>query len=236
MMKMKKRKMIKVLDKGYVRLVKAHGDDLDIANAARASYVKESEELTEGDIKLIKFLGKRQEGSPFRHVFATLEVKAPLFVARQWWKYVVGSDHTMETAWNEASRRYITMEPEFYVPTEKQWRSAPENSKQGSGAPLDDANGAWTTFELEEVTRECMAGYEQALARGVAPEQARLFLPAYGMYTVWRWTASLQGIGFFLSQRLESNAQEEIREYARAVYELVEPCFPVGLPAFMGVG
>jgi len=33
-------KMIKVLDKGYVRLVDSFGDDLRVVNAARASYEK----------------------------------------------------------------------------------------------------------------------------------------------------------------------------------------------------
>ena len=226
--------MIDVLDKGYVRLVHAYGGDIDIANAARASFQKESTEFSEGDAKLIKFLGARQEGSPFRHVFATLEIKAPLFVARQWWKYVVGSDHTMETAWNEASRRYVTMEPEFYIPGPDQWRSAPENKKQGSGEPVDDAYGKELTKRMEHMSQDCLDMYNLAMDNGIAAEQARLFLPAYAMYTIWRWTASLQGIGFFLSQRLEDKAQKEIQDYAKAVYELVEPHFPVGLPAFIG--
>ncbi len=226
--------MIAVLDKGYVRLVAAYGSDLEIANAARASFQKESTEFTEKDAKLVKFLGARNEGSPFRHVFASFEVKAPLFVARQWWKYVVGSDHTMDTAWNEASRRYVTMEPEFYIPDHDLWRSAPENKKQGSGDPIAYNQGAELTDDLCDVIRLGMAGYEKALAAGVAPEQARLFLPAYAMYTVWRWTASLQSIGHFLSERLPHDAQKEIQDYAHAVHDLVLPKFPVALAALMG--
>lgn len=226
--------MVEVLDKGYVRLVDAYGSDLTIANAARASFQKESTEFTERDAKLIKFLGDRKEGSPFRHVFASFEVKAPLFVARQWWKYVVGSDHTMDTAWNEASRRYITMEPEFYIPQEDQWRSVPESKKQGSGAPINESDGQELTDDLEAVIGQGYAGYDKALAMGVAPEQARLFLPAYSMYTVWRWTASLQAIGHFLSERLPHDAQKEIQDYAQAVHDLVLPAFPVALSALMG--
>ena len=226
--------MIQVLDKGYVRLVEAYGSDLTIANAARASFQKESTEFDEKDAKLVRFLGARNEGSPFRHVFASFEVKAPLFVARQWWKYVVGSDHTMDTAWNEASRRYVTMEPEFYIPSKDQWRSTPENKKQGSGEPLDSKMGQDYSSGLDGYCVVGLGMYNKAMADGVAAEQARLFLPAYAMYTVWRWTASLQAIGHFLKERLPHDAQKEIQDYAHAVHDLVLPHFPVALAALMG--
>jgi len=226
--------MINVLDKGYVRLVDAYGSDLTIANAARASFQKESIEFDEKDAKLVKFLGARKEGSPFRHVFASFEIKAPLFVARQWWKYVVGSDHTMDTAWNEASRRYITMEPEFYIPASDQWRSAPENKKQGSGDPIEIGKAFLLTDMLSDDVERGLKHYNHAMDIGVAPEQARLFLSAYSMYTVWRWTASLQAIGHFLSERLPHDAQKEIQDYAHAVHDLVLPHFPVALSALMG--
>ena len=90
---------IQVLDKGYVRLVDTMGSDLSVVNAARASFAKESLELDQKDVHLIDFLIRENHMSPFRHAFATFEFKAPLMVARQHWKYVVGSDHTMDS-WN----------------------------------------------------------------------------------------------------------------------------------------
>jgi thymidylate synthase (FAD) len=60
----------------------------------------------------------------------------------------------------------------------------------------------------------------------VAPEIARLFLPAYGMYVRWRWTVSLQGVMTFLDQRLEHDAQKEIQDYALAVKDLSHQAFP----------
>lgn len=219
---------INVLDKGYVRLVDVMGSDLTVVNAARVSYDKESTELNEKDRRLIRFLAREGHTSPFRHATAQFEVYAPLMVARQWWKYVVGSDHVMD-AWNEVSRRYITEEPVFYVPAADEWRSAPEHSKQGSGEPVEWIIGHDLTGDLEEMIEEGLKLYEKAMGRGVAPEQARLFLPAYGMYVRWRWTASLQSVCHFLSQRLADDAQREIAEYARAVYALVKPHFPVSV-------
>lgn len=173
--------------------------------------------------------------SPFRHAMATFEFKAPLMVARQHWKYVVGSDHAMDS-WNESSRRYVTIEPEFYTPTLDQWRLAPDNKKQGSGGPVGPWIGSVLTDELNRYIEQGEALYKMAMDNDVAAEQARLFLPAYGMYVVYRWTCSLQSIALFLNQRLEEAAQVEIREYARAVLELIRPIFPVSIGGLVGGG
>src|SRR5690554_2247782 len=106
---------IDVLDKVYIRLRDVMGDETTIANAARVSYDKRTEELTEKDERLIAFLAREGHESPFRHASLQFEVYTPLMIARQWWKYVVGSDHVMD-AWNESSRRYITENEEFYIP------------------------------------------------------------------------------------------------------------------------
>ncbi len=217
---------IQVLDKGYVRLVDTMGSDLSVVNAARASFAKESKELEKKDVQLIDFLIRENHMSPFRHAFATFEFKAPLMVARQHWKYVVGSDHTMDS-WNESSRRYVTMEPEFYIPGVEEWRLAPEDKKQGSGGPIGPWIGSILTDELNRYIEQGEALYKMAMDNNVAAEQARLFLPAYGMYVVYRWTCSLQSIALFLNQRLEEAAQVEIRDYARAVLALIQPVFPV---------
>ena len=218
---------INVLDKGYVRLVDVLGNDLSVANAARVSYDKQSSEMSEKDAKLIKFLWEEKHTSPFRHAALTFEVYAPLFVARQWWKHAVASTHVDDqNGWNESSRRYITENEEFYVPQSNEWRSKPENSKQGSGAPIMDGQGQYFTMSLDNYIKEGEDLYQRAMDQGVAPELARLFLPAYGMYVRWRWTVSLHGVLTFLDQRLPSDAQYEIREYAEAVKQLTKDSFP----------
>ena len=218
---------LNVLDKGYVRLVDAMGSDLSVVNAARVSYDKESDTIDDRDKKLIKFLIREGHTSPFRHSALTFEVYAPLFVARQWWKYAVSSTHVDDqNGWNESSRRYITEEAEFYVPEKDQWRSKPENSKQGSGEPIDSVSGKFHTHILNKVVEEGVIHYQNAMQDGVAPELARLFLPAYAMYVRWRWTVSLQGVITFLDQRLEHDAQWEIQQYSKAVLELTRQKFP----------
>lgn len=254
---------IAVLNRGYVRLVDYMGDDLSVTNAARASYMKAANRLRPADERLIGYLADHGHTSPFRHAVVQLEIKAPLMVGRQWYKYRIGSSHSPDTAellgvdvpeallwtgqgddggsgWgdlmqgrNEASRRYVTLPPEFYVPDVDAWRSRPENSKQGSGTPVALDVGHEATRRLLATTERGIADYEWALAQGICAEQARLFLPAYGLMTVWRWMASIQAIAHFLKQRLGDDAQREIVEYAQAVRELIEPLFPYSLPRLL---
>ena len=221
---------LNVLDKGYVRLLDVFGDDLMVVNCARASYDRESEELTEKDERLIKFLARENHMSPFRTPRIQFEVFAPLVVARQWWRYAIDSSHVEDgTPWNESSRRYVTEKTEFYLPKSDEWRSKPASSKQGSGALLDEVIGETLTEELRVFYEEGERLYEKALADNVAPEQARLFLPAYGLMVRWRYTASLQSVAHFLQQRLAHDSQSEIQQYAKAVKQLAEPHFPVSL-------
>lgn len=212
---------INVLDRGYVRLIDVMGTDLEVANAARVSYDKRSNEMSDRDDRLINFLWNEEHTSPFRHCVLSFEIYAPLLVARQHWKYAVASTFIDDqNGWNESSRRYITEEPEFYLPSPDEWRSAPENSKQGSGENLSSLIGQELTSLLLEHSHKSELLYNYAMSKGVAPEQARLFLPAYGMYVRYRWTTSLHGVMHFLQQRLAHDSQVEIQEYAKAIYEL----------------
>lgn len=231
-------KRIDVLDKGYVILHDVMGSDLTVANSARVSYDKKSESITEGDRKLIAFLAREGHTSPFRHCSLQFECYAPLMVARQHFKYIVGSSVLEATgdnmdAWNESSRRYITEEPTFYIPQGDEWRKAPENSKQGSGGVFEEYIGNEFTSRLMYVVEQCELAYNEALRRGVAPEQARLFLPAYGMYVRYYWTASLQSVAHFVNQRLAHDSQVEIQAYAKAVLELTKDKFPLSIEALV---
>lgn len=244
----KGKQRVNVLNKGYVRLVDFMGSDLTVTNSARVSYDKAVDELGPKDEGLIKFLANHDHTSPFRHGVLQFEVYTTLMVARQWWKYVIGSDHQdMDpqfemsfrdplSAWNESSRRYITEEPEFYIPGYKEWRSAPENSKQGSGECFPEFQGKPLTLALVKYVEQLQSLYEHALQSGVAAEQARLFLPAYGMYVRYYWTASVQGVCHFLNQRLEKDAQKEIQLFAQAVNVLAREKFPVAINHMVGAG
>lgn len=218
----------KVLDKGYVRLVDSMGNDLSVVNAARVSYDKESKEFDGKDQKLINFLIRENHTAPFRHAVLSFEVYAPLFVARQWWKHIIGGQQNLDPflAWNESSRRYVTENEEFYIPNV--WRGKPADSKQGSS---ETRNGKYSNEAWGETMRDVIVqgklNYQAAMEDGIAPEQARLFLPANALYVRWRWTSSLQGVMHFINLRDEAHAQWEIQQYAKAVRAVSTSQFPV---------
>jgi thymidylate synthase (FAD) len=231
---------IDVLDKGYVRLVDVMGDDLSVVNAARVSYDKESEytlrsgELQKRDRRLLEFLWREGHTSPFRHAAISFEVYAPLMVARQWYKHAVASTHLDDmSGWNESSRRYVTEDEQFYMPNG--FRSAPENSKQGSGDIVSPETSAHFMNNLDAYYQAGNRLYQDAMKAGIAPEQARLFLPANGLYVRWRWTVSLHAVLHFLNLREEHTSQWEIQQYAKAVGEIVKEKFPTTYEVTNGV-
>lgn len=227
-------KKIDILNGGYVILQDHMGSDLSVTNSARVSYNKKKDILDDKDIKLINFLAREGHTSPFRHTSLQFEVYVPLYVARQHWKHIIGSGFQDPfVAWNESSRRYITEEPRFFIPHANEWRSKPENSKQGSGETLNKSQGDAFTKKLEKYIAEGNQLYEEAMEEGIAPEQARLFLPAYSMFVRYYWTGSLQGVAHFLKLRLAEDAQYEIRVLAEAVEELTEKVFPISLESLL---
>lgn len=249
---------INVLDRGYVRLItwtpanmvdiqdhllherRALSDlsldaDLTAVNAARASFGAEVQSLSEKDIKLLHFLADAEpvaHSSPFRHAHVSLEICAPLPIARQWWRHAIGAGTTEEgTPWSELSRRYVRGDITYHIPSE--WRTKPDNAKQGSGAPITDPVLAGElTNNFANACDLCLDVYDAMISRGVAPEQARMVLPQ-GVFTTWRWTPSIHALANFLVHRLAKDAQWEIRQYAEAVVSLVAPIFPHAIDALV---
>ena len=226
-----------------VELLDHMGSDLDVVNAARVSFDKESEwdhkELSGGrfmggqyvwglherDARLISYLAYHNHWSPFSHQFIKFRVKAPMFVARQLAKHQVGF------AWNEVSRRYVDSDPEFFEP--KTWRKRAENVKQGSSDEgvntelieyMEDEGGC--IYFPSEIYERSISTYRALLKLGVCPEQARMVLPQ-STYTEWIWTGSLYAWSRMFNLRVDHHTQQETREVAVAIGRLIEPLFPV---------
>lgn len=212
------------------------GTDLSVVNAARVSFSKESEwelacgppgtelqkVISEKDEKLVKYLARHKHTSPFNHSFITLRVKAPIFVARQLVKHKF-------MPWNEVSRRYVDDEPEFYIPD---IRSRAANVKQGSGEI--HPNNLNIEVDIGCFYQDCLANYNGLLAENVAPEIARAVLPQATM-TEWYWSGTLGAYADMLRLRLDPHAQYESRIVAQKAREIIEPLFPVSLPALLEI-
>ena len=209
----------------YAELIDAMGDDLTVVNAARVSFAKEVEEFGERDTRLIKYLARHNHWTPFAHVTATFRVQAPIFVARQLFKHVVG------LVANEVSRRYVSDEPLFYQPEE--WRGAPENAKQGSDGVV--ANQGYCHSYHEDAIRAADNAYYHMLKEGVAPEQARMVLPQ-SMMTEWIWTGSLAAFARVCKQRISKDAQAETAVIAKDISDQLSGVAPVSWEVLTDVG
>lgn len=202
------------------------GSDLTVVNSARVSFNKESSlddsgNFLKSDEKLISYLATHQHTTPFTHPQITIRETVPIFVARQRFKHVVGFTY------NEVSRRYVDETPEFYVPAT--WRNRPEGSvKQGSGAAHADSEMFGGVYG--EFLKNALATYENMIACGVAPEQARMVLPQ-SMLTSYYVTGSLAAFARAYKQRIDAHAQEEIQQLAKQWDTLISPLFPVSWQA-----
>lgn len=216
-----------------VSLLNKSGSDLTVVNAARVSFSKHHSQFDEEkDEKLISYLARNNHWSPFSHCFLSFHIRAPIFVARQLVKHQVG------LSWNEVSRRYVDSEPEFYFPEE--WRGKPENVKQGSGNEVfpfasgslyiedpyfsDLMEGA--EFCFTDICELSFLWYQNAIAKGVAPEQARMILPQNTM-TEWYWSGSLYAFARVCNLRLDPHAQRETSEVAEQILEFLKQHFPI---------
>ena len=216
-------KKINVLDSGFVEYVSHMGSDITVCQAARVSFAQSSKlekdgSLSDKDFNLVKYLAQHNHWTPFAHPQITLRIKAPISIRTQFFKHKVGFCE------NEISRRYVTIDPDFYFPT---WRTSPKGgAKQGS----EDFMKEGTEKEICKqkyscAIKKCLEAYEDLIKVGIAPEQARFVLPQ-GTYTEWWWTGSLAAYARFYNQRIDTHAQWEIREYAKGIDKILEDLFP----------
>jgi len=214
-----------------LRLIDSMGNSLSVVNDARQSFAAESKQWTERDDKLLRYLAGHHHTSPFRGVVFKWAVKAPLFVARQWWKHTVASTFVDDQlGWNEKSFRYCSAEEaEFYTPIEFMKQS--ESNRQASDGALPAQDQQLALMQYVKAVEACKQAYEGLLLTGVSKEQARAILPA-ALYTSFVWTCSLQALFHFISLRMGKGAQGEIVAYAKALLELGEPVAPEAFDAF----
>lgn len=212
----------------FIELKDIAGGDLAIVNAARVSYGKSSTELTDADRGLIKRLLTSKHGSPFEHATTTWYVKAPIFVAREWFRHRIGS-------FNEVSGRYTEMKQEFYTP--RQFRVPIEGAKQMDYhyAAASEQLQKEAEAEFKDLYEHAEAAYRKLLAKGIAKEHARIVLPL-GLYTEWIWTVNSRSLMNFLALRNHPSAQGEIQTYARAIEKVWSNNMPATHAAFLAAG
>lgn len=228
-----------------VELLDHMGTDLTPVNAARVSMNKASDweienivtevdadsrvyheypilKLKDKDAKLISYLASNGHTSCFEHQVASFRLKVPIFVARQ-----IQRHRTF--AYNEVSRRYVKDDLEFYWPDK--WRKAAANVKQGSSDEAAD-DQRQINYHAQNACHGALLAYKDMLAQDVAPELARMILPQ-NLMTTFCMTGSLRNWAHFLKLRLDSHAQQEVREVAQMINDVLVELWPISMKELM---
>ena len=219
---------IEVLDHGFVRLDESMASDLSVVNAARVSFARRKEEMDDSDQGLIRFLLRERHGTPFEHNAFRFHVRAPIFIAREWFRHRVGS-------FNEFSMRYAKATDDFYVPEAEDVRTQVGKPGAYSFEPVDAELAEAAREELRAVYDAAYAAYERLVEQGVARELARAVMPV-GSYTEFYWTVNARSLMNFVSLRAAETAQREIRRYADACEHFLAEEMPVTYQAFVDAG
>ena len=218
---------IDVLDHGFVRLVDHMGGDLSIVRAARVSYdaAWRAGENEGSDERLIRYLWKNRHTTPFEAVEFQFEVKAPIFVFRQWHRHRTWS-------YNELSARYRELPREFYVPDPAIIGTQSASSKQARDV---DGNSSEEAIDCAEEMRKAgnlaFETYRYLLEKGAPRELARSVLTV-STYSHMFAKTNLRNLFAFLDLRCHSHAQHEIKVYAEAMRELIRPIVPIAVSAW----
>jgi thymidylate synthase (FAD) len=181
--------------------------------------------MDDSDAGLIRFLMRERHGTPFEHNSFRFHIRAPIFVAREWFRHRVGS-------FNEFSMRYAKATDDFYVPDPDDVRSQVGKPGAYSFEPVEPGVAETTREEMRAVYEAAFSAYERLVELGVARELARSVLPV-GAYTEFYWTVNARALMNFLSLRNSESAQREIRRYAEACETFLEERRPITYAAFV---
>lgn len=214
---------IPVLNYGHVALIDVMGDDYRIEAAARLSYQKGTRKVSETR-GLLRYLMRHKHWTPFEKCVIEIDMKMPIFIARQFVRHRTQSI-------NELSGRYSELPAEFYVPDNEHMAYQATDNKQGRGAPFSVEEAEQLRAQMQDEGEDAFDTYKQFLGADMAKELARMGLPL-STYTQWNTTMNLRNLFGFLSLRLDPHAQYEARVYAEAIYKIVKDWVPLATEAF----
>ena len=249
-----------ILDHGYIELVETWGSDQMIVESARMSTGKgflgwgpkcecsgdpclvdldgEScercgQKVKPGDEKLLAYMMKNAHDSPFEFGGMIIEVKAPLFVFREWHRH-------RSQGYSEASARFAPLPDDNYMPTVERCMLGGGHLTKQSGAHGDAVLTEFVTLawlaKLANVYEHAEQVYQEGLRIGIPKEIARCSMTV-ARYSKMRATTNLRMWLAFAKLRTtlkNQHAQWEIRQYADAAGELLAEHFPRTWSLFAG--
>lgn len=216
--------------------------ELDPGCMSREDFIAEKKKRRDAaqsdDQNLLRYLMRHRHSTPFEMAEVKLLVRVPMDCWRQWIRHRTANV-------NEYSTRYTEAIDSMDKTPVDQWRLQAENNKQGSSGLLEEwpksikpngesliSVGGYLSAKEGEFHERAKNLYQERLKFGIAREQARKDLPL-STYTESYWKCDLHNILGFLALRMDSHAQQEIRQYATIIGEqIIKPLFPMVWEAF----
>lgn len=211
------------LDHGFVGLIGHMGSDESIEFATRMSYGEQTRAISDR-VNLLRYIVRNRHTSPIEMGEVQLHMKLPIAIMRQLVRHRTAN-------LNEYSARYSVLTDEFYIPKAERFALQSTTNKQGSGELVSGSEADTMEAIFKESYAHSFKSYSDLLEMGLSRELARLPMPVGG-YTEIVWKCDLRNLFGMLRLRLDSHAQEEIRELAQIIYEFTQPLFPILCQAF----
>lgn len=211
--------------KKSVKLVWATPDtDKLLAYIARVSNPANQENKSVAG--LLRYMEREGHVSPFTMCNMCIEVNTSRAIGRQILRH-------WTIAPQEFSQRYASVDAlgEMLV---LECRMQDVKDRQNSLACTDEDTAAWFLAAQEANNADAMSRYQEALARGVAKEQARCFLPEGNTPSRLYLNGNFRSWIHYLRSRLHPSTQKEHREIAAEIAEIFEQVAPVTYAAFFG--
>ena len=214
-----------VLDHGFVSLVDYMGGDEAIEAAARVSYGAGTRRVRERR-GLIRYLHRHKHTTPFEMVEMKFHCAMPIFIARQWIRHRTASV-------NEMSARYSILPTLFYTPEQEYMGLQSQSNRQGRESGSVNPAVYAEAVRMWRASRNVATNlYDRLNDEKVARELARIDLPL-SIYTQWYWKCNLHNLLHFLTLRVDSHAQWEIRAFGQVMAGMMKRVAPLAYEAWI---
>ena len=189
-----------------------------IAYCARVS--NPSNQLnTETSDKLIRYLVKHQHWSPLEMVSACIEITTTRDIARQILRH-------RSFSFQEFSQRYADPTKDMAFVT-REARLQDTKNRQNSIATNDTELQAWWDAKQKFIIEQSQSIYSEAIAKGIAKEQARAVLPEGLTESRLYMNGTLRSWIHFIELRSANGTQLEHQEVAVACAKVIAEIFPL---------
>jgi thymidylate synthase (FAD) len=167
--------------------------------------------------KLIKYLIKNDHWSPLEMVHIVMEIKTTRDISRQILRH-------RSFSFQEFSQRYAAVGDSFV--DEREARLQDTKNRQNS-IETDDVR-LQEQFRMKQVEVKFVAknAYEWALNKGIAKEQARVFLPEGLTETTLYMAGTLRSWIHYCQLRMKNGTQKEHAEIAIKCWDIIGFHFP----------